>query len=133
MKFTKNDQQLLAEAYTEVSLRELSIVEEKVIDKIQTALDIAGFEPTIGTAADGANSIISLLRAAASKEKDKRKEHLINAGISAISLIPFADVIKLLKLRKLGKPATKAGIRGARALKNYSTSQKMSNRFEGDI
>ncbi len=133
MKFTKNDQQLLAEAYTEVSSRELSIVEEKAIDKIQTALDIVGLEPTFGSVADGANSIISLLRAAASKETDKRKEHLINAGISAISLIPFADVIKLLKLRKVGKTATKAGIKGARALKNYSTSQKMSNRFEGDI
>ena len=133
MKFTKNDQQLLAEAYTEVSLRELTIVEEKAIDKIQTALDIVGLEPTFGSVADGANSIISLLRAAASKETDKRKEHLINAGISAISLIPFADVIKLLKLRKVGKTATKAGVRGARALKNYSTSQKMSNRFEGDI
>ena len=133
MKFTKNDQQLLAEAYTEVSLRELTIVEEKAIDKIQTALDIVGLEPTFGSVADGANSIISLLRAAASKETDKRKEHLINAGISAISLIPFADVIKLLKLRKVGKTATKAGVRGARALKNYSTSQKISNRFEGDI
>ena len=133
MKFTKNDQQLLAEAYTEVSLRELTIVEEKAIDKIQTALDIVGLEPTFGSIADGTNSIISLLRAAASKETDKRKEHLINAGISAISLIPFADVIKLLKLRKVGKTATKAGVRGARALKNYSTSQKMSNRFEGDI
>jgi len=130
MKFSKDDQQLLAEAYTEVSLKEISLLQEKAIDKIQTALDIVGLEPTVGSVADGANSIISFLRAAASKEKDKRNEHLINAGISAISLIPFADVIKLLKLRKLSKPATKAGIGGARALKNYSTSQKMSNRFE---
>ena len=53
MKFTKNDQQLLAEAYTEVSLRELTIVEEKAIDKIQTALDIVGLEPTFGSIADG--------------------------------------------------------------------------------
>ena len=133
MKSFKRDTDMLMEAYNEVASREFIIIEEKAIDQIQTALDIAGLEPTVGSVADGANIIISLLRAAANKEKDKRKEHLINAGISAISLIPFADVIKLLKLRKIGKTATKAGISGARALKNYSTSQKMSGRFQGDV
>jgi hypothetical protein len=70
------------------------------VDKIQAALDVAGFEPTIGTTADATNAVISGLRAALSKESDERKKHIINAGISAVSMIPFADVIKILKLRK---------------------------------
>ena len=106
------------------------INEGKLLNKIQLALDVAGLEPTIGTFADGSNSLISLLRAAASKEKDSRKQHLINAGISAISLIPFADVIKLLKLRRLSKPATKAAIKGIRGVKTASKGYK--NYSDGD-
>ncbi len=41
------------------------------------------------------------MRAALAKEPDQRKKHLINMGISAASMIPFADVLKLLKTRKL--------------------------------
>lgn len=93
-----------------------------MLDKVQTALDVAGIEPTVGTAADGANTIISLLRAAAAEEKDIKKKHLINAGISAVSMIPFADVVKLLKL----KPARKLAVKGARAAKKAATTQKAS-------
>lgn len=100
------------------------VLQEAAIDKIQTALDIIGFEPTIGSAADAANAIISGLRAALSKEKDSRKKHLINMGISAASLVPFADVIKVLKLRKLGKGATKAGVSAARAIKKGARAEK---------
>ena len=80
------------------------------IDKLQLALDVVGFEPTVGTAADAANVIISGLRAGmavAQKNNDKAKEHVINAGISAVSLLPFADVVKIAKLRKLRKPLLK--------------------------
>jgi hypothetical protein len=49
------------------------LIQEAAIDKIQTALDIVGLEPTIGSVADGANTIISGLRAAFSREKDSRK------------------------------------------------------------
>lgn len=98
------------------------------VDKIQTALDVAGFEPTLGTAADAANTIISGLRAALSKEPDERKKHIINAGISAISMIPFADVIKILKLRKF-RPFAKLAVKGARNLKNTSKTMKLSDRF----
>jgi len=94
------------------------VVEEsfaKTLNVVQTALDVAGLEPTIGAFADGTNAVISALRAAASKEKDDRKKHLINAGISTLSIIPFADVLKIFKIRKLGVPATKAAIKGIRA------------------
>jgi len=96
----------------------------KTLNTLQGALDIAGIEPTIGTAADGANTVISLLRAAAADEKDQQKKHMINAGISAVSMIPFADVIKLLKLRKVSKPATKLAVKGARGLKKTAATQK---------
>ena len=94
------------------------------LDKLQAALDIAGFEPTVGTGADALNATISGLRAAHAKEPDERKKHLLNAGISAVSMIPFADAIKVLKLRKLGKPAVKMATSGARAIKNYANIQK---------
>jgi len=93
------------------------------LDTIQAALDVAGIEPTYGTAADATNTVISGLRAALSKEPDERKKHIINAGISAISMIPFADVIKLLKLRK-AKPVAKLAVQGSRALKTYGKSQQ---------
>jgi hypothetical protein len=106
--------------------------EQNKLDQIQAALDVAGFEPTVGTTADAANTIISGLRAALTKEPDERKKHIINAGISAISLVPFADVIKVLKLRKY-KPAAKAAISGARGLKTYGKSEQASNRFNTSL
>jgi hypothetical protein len=100
------------------------------LDTLQSALDIAGFEPSVGTAADATNTVISGLRAALAKEPDQRKKHLINAGISAISMVPFADVIKLLKIRKLGKPATQLAAQGARDIKTWGKQQQATNRFE---
>lgn len=98
------------------------------VDKFQAALDVAGVDPTLGTTADAANTIISGLRAALSKESDERKKHIINAGISAISMIPFADIVKLLKLRKF-KPLAKIAIDGARKLKTVGQSFKTKDRF----
>jgi len=106
------------------------LIQEAVIDKLQTALDIVGFEPTVGTVADATNAVVSGLRAALAKEKDLKKKHLINMGISATSLIPFADVIKILKLRKLGKKPTRLAISGARAIKSSAETKKaQGNRF----
>jgi hypothetical protein len=102
--------------------------ESSALNKIQTALDVAGFEPTIGTGADALNVIISGLRAAYSKTTDERKKHTINAGISAISLIPFADIIKILKLRK-SKPLARYAISGAKNLKTTGQTLKSTNRF----
>ena len=98
-----NDEEVVEESFT------------KTLNVVQTALDVAGLEPTIGAFADGSNAVISALRAALSKEKDERNKHLINAGISTLSIIPFADVLKIFKIRKLGIPATKAAIKGIRA------------------
>ena len=124
----KGDLQLIAERYEAVI-----VTESNAIDKLQGALDIIGFEPTLGTAADATNTVISGLRAALAKEPDERKRHIINAGISAVSLLPFADVIKVLKLRKLGglgRTVAKKGIQGARTARAYATSQKAAgNRF----
>ena len=105
------------------------ISETNVVDALQAALDVAGVEPTFGTAADAANVVVSTLRAAAAKEPDSRKKHIINAGISAISLIPFADVIKLLKLRKVA-PIAKGAIKGARALKAVARGARAAGRFD---
>lgn len=107
-----NNEQVLEEGLSEA------------LNKIQIALDIAGLEPTIGTLADGSNAIISTLRAAVSKEKNIRKKHLINAGISALSVIPFGDILKILKLRKVSKPATKLAIKGVKAGKAAAKGYK---------
>jgi hypothetical protein len=118
----KGDLQLIAERYEAVI-----VTESNAIDKLQGALDIIGFEPTFGTAADASNTVISGLRAALAKEPDERKRHIINAGISAVSLLPFADVIKVLKLRKLGglgRTVAKKGIQGARTARAYAKTQK---------
>lgn len=103
--------------------------EEKLgaIDALQAALDIVWFEPTFGSLADGANALIYSLRWAKSLLTGKgkqAKEHMLDAGISAISLIPFADVIKILRLRKVPKLA-KAGISWARKTKHYGKKKKI--------
>ena len=129
----KDDLHLIAEQY-DVILNEAVETERRkrnAIDNLQTALDVIGLDPTVGTTADLLNLSISGLRsglALAKKENDIAKEHAINAGISAISIIPFADVIKILKFRKLGKlkrPATKLAVKGGRALKSYGKLQKL--------
>jgi len=100
------------------------------IDKVQVALDIIGLEQTVGWVADGTNSVISLFRALADREKDATKKHLFNAAISAVSMIPFADVVKLLKLRKFPVVA-KTYIAWARSVKTYAKAQKISwKRFD---
>ena len=112
-------------------LQILSQLEEQVQEEnsnllniIQTALDVAGLEPTIGTVADGANTLISGLRAATAKEPDEKKKHIINMGISAVSMLPFGDVAKLVKIRSLRKPVTT----GLKAIKSYTKDQKLPNK-----
>lgn len=118
-------------------LQILSQLEEQVQEEnsnllniIQTALDVAGLEPTIGTVADGANTLISGLRAATAKEPDEKKKHIINMGISAVSMLPFGDVAKLVKMRSLRKPVTT----GLKAIKGYTKDQKLpsKNRFNNE-
>ena len=109
----------------------------KIVDGLQIALDVLGFEPTIvGTTADGTNALISLLRAALAEEDDERKRHKLNAAISLASMIPFADIIKFLKLaRPLKKFAIKLAralkdiIKVARGSKDYETVKKLHEEF----
>lgn len=100
----------------------------KFLDIVQTGLDIAGVEPTIGTGADAANGIISVLRAASTKEPDQRKKHLFNAAISVISLIPGADLVKLLKARKATRPLAKAALAGAKTLRSYKKGRSIAGK-----
>ena len=110
---------------------------QKLLDTIQLALDIAGIEQTIGTFADAGNVIISLLRAASDKEKDQTRKHLIDAGLSAISMIPFADFVKLLKFRKLRKPAVAVARTiktGAKELpKSYTTEHMTKSQLKSVV
>lgn len=102
--------------------------EEKssALDKLQTVLDVVGVEPTVGTVADVSNILISTLRAFAEKEPDKKKKHLINGAISLVSVIPGADLVKLLKARKLRKLAVPV-VRSAK--KTAGIYKKTGNRF----
>jgi hypothetical protein len=101
----------------------------KALNLLQAALDVAGVEPTVGTAADVGNGLISLLRSAATKEPDQRKKHLLNAAISAVSIIPGADVVKLLKARKLTKPLAKGALAGAKALRTYKQGKAAAGKI----
>ena len=98
------------------TFKDYYLVQENAIDAVQAALDTIGAVPDLGAPADAANTLISLFRAALAKTTDEKKKHIINAGISAIAMIPFAGLINLLKLRKI-RPAAKLAITGARRLK----------------
>jgi hypothetical protein len=71
------------------------------LNTIQNTLDGVGFAgdavlPGAGVAADGANAVVSLLRAAT--DGNNRGTHLRNAAISGASMVPFVgDAAKLLK------------------------------------
>lgn len=107
---------------------EYYLIQESAIDAVQAALDIAGVVPAVGAPADAANTLISLFRSALAKTTDERKRHILNAGISAIAMIPFAGLINLLKLRKV-RPVAKLAVQGARKLKTYGRVTQAAGRF----
>lgn len=109
----ESDSEILKEFHSLHGLPKGEFGLNDILDTIQSMLDIAGIEPSVGTIADLSNVVISLIRAAKDTNKDERKSHLFDATISAISTIPMADFVKLLKIRKYRKLAAK----GARALK----------------
>ena len=116
LKFYRDERKSIDELLNEIREIEKKYKNtDSLIDTIQYALDIVGLEPTIGSVADGTNAIISLLRAALEKEKDKKKQHLLNSAISGVSVIPFGDLAKLIKLRMLRKPTVKL----LKLVKNY--------------
>jgi len=89
---------------------------EEKLDKLQMALDVAGVEPTVGALADGGNAAISLLRAAFANSTDQMMKHSISAAISLVSIIPFADIVKVLK--PINRNLAKAAVKGSRYLQN---------------
>ena len=110
-----------------MTFKEYYIIREGWLDKLQAALDVIGFEPTVGTAADASNAVISALRSAsaiARRDGDTAKQHAIDAGISAISMIPFGDVAKIAKLRKFRKPAVSAARLAKDAGKGVQTKRR---------
>lgn len=99
----------------------------KAIDAFQAALDIAGFEQTFGSFADLTNAILYAFRsarAALQGEWKVAKQHILDAGISAIAIIPVADLIKILRLRKVPKLA-KTTIKWARKARTYAKKEKL--------
>lgn len=70
-----------------------------LLDIVQSGLDAAGVADPTGIF-DLTNAGISLFRAAT--DRGRRKEHLVNAGINAVSAIPggMGDFAKLLKTRQ---------------------------------
>jgi GH24 family phage-related lysozyme (muramidase) len=125
LKFYNEEKQNIDRLTEEVKNLEQKFNKEKldtVVDGIQYALDVVGLEPTVGSFADGANVVISLLRSALEKETDEKKKHLLNAAISAVSIVPFGDLAKIIKLRVLRKPAVKL----LRFIKNILKSKNPS-------
>lgn len=79
---------------------------QTAIDSVQMGLDAAGVaDPTPIT--DGVNAAISLVRAF--KDPKRRGEHLQNAAISAVSMVPYiGDTAKLLKGKRYAKTISNA-------------------------
>ncbi|MCC9644991.1 hypothetical protein LOC71_22165 [Rhodopirellula sp. JC740] len=90
-------------------------------DSGQLALDAIGIADPTGIA-DGANAAISLGRAFT--DPDRRGEHLQNAAISAVSMIPFAgDLAKIFKAPR----ATKTVDRATRAMRRQPSGNVAFN------
>jgi hypothetical protein len=108
-------------------------VQNSVIDSTQKALDGAGVVgdaviPGAGVAADGTNAAISMVRAFTDKEN--RGEHVKNAGISLVSMIPFLGDIA--KVGKYGAKATRGGSRGP-ASASVPAGEVQDNVLIGDL
>lgn len=73
---------------------------DNALDMVNLALDAAGIADPSGVA-DGTNAAIYAIRAISAKEPDAMKRHMLDALISAVSAIPFGDLAKLLKARKM--------------------------------
>ena len=109
-------QLIQANADDQIAQRRNVPLEESLTDSMQLAGDVAGvFDPT--PLVDGANAIFSLFRAY--KDPDRRGEHLTNAAISGIGMIPLiGDSAKLLKLGKVGR--TLNGLKSAEHLQKLA-------------
>jgi len=88
----------------------------KALDVAQVAGDVVGLvDPTPIT--DLVNAGVSGVRAAVAKDPEERKDHLINAGLRAVSAVPYAgDAVGKTGL------AVKMGVKGAQAAKTTKTA-----------
>lgn len=109
--------------------------EQNKIDDLQLALDVAGFDPGLGTVADITNAVISSFRAAIARETDERKRHILNAGISAASILPAMDILKLIKYKKVApsvKNTIKASTLGGEIIGKVAKTNTVYGAFSGN-
>ena len=110
------------------------------VDTAQLVLDAIGVvDPT--PISDGINAGVSLVRAFVS-DPERRKEHLQNAAISGVSMVPYVgDAAKLAKIGRAGKTVSRAtklaaggSAKGTTALAKRKASEdarKMGSRVNG--
>lgn len=103
---------------------------ETALDTINTVLDGVGIADPSGIA-DGVNTILYALRAATAKTPDVRNKNLYNALISAVSVIPFGDLAKLLKARKYTTGA-KMAVQYGRPLRNLARTAR-DDRYNNNL
>jgi len=97
---------------------------EDGLSGLKLALDVWGLEPTTGWVGDAASGTISLGQAIYKglSGKPGMANHLVDAAISAVSIIPFGDVVKLIKL----KYGTKYAMIAAKHAREIKTAASMA-------
>ena len=90
------------------------------LDKVQVALDLAGWLPIIGDVADGINAAISLCRG-----------NYLEALICVVAMLPFGDMLKSLKYADEAKGILKYGDEFLKGVKTVAKegSEKLSKQM----
>ena len=90
------------------------------LDKVQVALDLAGWLPIVGDVADGINAAISLCRG-----------NYLEALICVVAMLPFGDMLKSLKYADEAKGILKYGDEFLKRVKTVAKegSEKLSKQM----
>ena len=90
------------------------------LDKVQVALDLAGWLPIVGDVADGINAAISLCRG-----------NYLEALICVVAMLPFGDMVKSLKYADEAKGILKYGDEFLKGVKTVAKegSEKLSKQM----
>ncbi len=90
------------------------------LDKVQVALDLAGWLPIVGDVADGINAEISLCRG-----------NYLEALICVVAMLPFGDMLKSLKYADEAKEILKYGDEFLKGVKTVAKegSEKLSKQM----
>ena len=90
------------------------------LDKVQVALDLAGWLPIVGDVADGINAAISLCRG-----------NYLEALICVVAMLPFGDMLKSLKYADEAKGILKYGDEFLKGVKTVAKegSEKLSKQM----